>query len=403
MSERAYYSDSYTHVFKARVREQVTHAGRPAVVLETTYFYPNVGGQPDDRGTLNGIPVEEVAIRESDKALLHVLAQPLGTMDTVEAEINWARRWDHMQQHTGQHILSQAFIRAAEAVTIGFHLGADTVTIDLDADKLSPLEVEKAEQIANAAIAANPTITAWFPNPDELAQLALRKTPDVDGPLRVIAIGDFDVTACGGTHVRQAAEVGLIKILKVEKQKKGSRVEFVCGNRALADYTRKHQAMSQLAADFTCGIPEVTEAVGRLRAEAQGLRKELRSAKDELLDHEALNLLNEADLKGDLRLVRGLWPGREMADLRGLATRLTAKAGVVALLAAPGDKASLVFARSADLKQDMNTLFKAAVAQLPGGRGGGSAALAQGGGAPATTEALVAVLNFAEEQFNLHA
>lgn len=403
MTERAYYADSYTHQFRARVREVVTHDGKPAVVLDTTYFYPNVGGQPDDRGTLNGIPVQEIAIRESDKAILHILAQPLGNVETVEGEIDWLRRWDHMQQHTGQHILSQAFIRAAEAVTIGFHLGVDTVTIDLDTDHLSPAEVEKAELIANTLIASNPAIRAWFPSPDELAQLALRKTPDVDGPLRVIDIGGFDITACGGTHVRQAAEVGLIKILKVEKQKKATRVEFMCGNRALADYSRKHKIISQLAVDFTCGIPDVPEAVGRVRAEANSLRKDLRTAKDELLDHETVNLLNATEAKAGIKLVRGLWPDREMADLRGLATRLTASPSVIALLAAPSDKANVVFARSADLKQDMNALFKAAIGQVAGARGGGNPQLAQGGGAPATSEALVNVLNFAEEQLNLHA
>jgi alanyl-tRNA synthetase len=219
----------------------------------------------------------------------------------------------------------------------------------------------------------------------------------------VIAIGDFDVTACGGTHVRQAAEVGLIKILKVEKQKKGSRVEFVCGNRALADYARKHSLVSQLAADFTCGIPEVVEAVGRLRAESQALRKDLRTTRDELLDHEAEKLLHSTEAQAGVKLIKGVWPGREMADLRGLASRLIAANGVVALLAASGEKANVVFARSADLKQDMNVLFKAAIQQLNGARGGGSPNLAQGGGVTATPEALDTVLKFAEEQLNLHA
>jgi alanyl-tRNA synthetase len=403
MTERAYYSDSYTREFRTRVLEHVTHADRPAVVLEQTYFYPNVGGQPDDRGTLNGVPVVEIAIRESDKAILHVLAQPLTGTNEVEGVIDWPRRWDHMQQHTGQHILSQAFIRSAEAVTIGFHLGAETVTIDLDTDHLSQVEVDKAERIANDLLAANPAIKGWFPTPEELTQIALRKTPDVDGPLRVIAIGDFDVTACGGTHVRQAAEVAVIKILKMEKQKKATRIEFICGQRALTDYARKHSLVSQLAADLTCGVPEVVEAVGRVRSENQSLRKDLRTTKDELLDHEAVNLLNSTEARDGYKLVRGLWPEREMADLRGLATRLVASNGVLALLGSTGEKANLVFARSADLKQDMNALFKASLPQLAGARGGGSPNLAQGGGVRATNDELVKVLNFAEEQLKSHA
>jgi alanyl-tRNA synthetase len=303
-----------------------------------------------------------------------------------------------MQQHTGQHILSQAFIRSAEAVTIGFHLGADSLTIDLDADKLTPAQIDRAEITANDAVSANYPIRAWFPSPAELSQIPLRKTPEVDGKLRVVAIGEFDVTACGGTHVRQSAEVGLIKILKVEKQKKGTRVEFACGNRAWSDYARKHSIVTQLASDFTCGVPEVLNAVARLRNESQALSKDLKAVRGELLDYESAKLLESASERSGFKLVRGVWPDREMADVRGLATRVTAAKGVIALLASAGDKASIVFARSADLKNDMNVLFKTAIQQLPNARGGGSPNLAQGGGAPASVEEVEKVLKFAEGQ-----
>lgn len=397
MTDRQYYFDSYTRAFTARVSEQTTFQNRPAVVLDQTFFYPTSGGQPNDTGTLNGVKVEDVVVRESDKALLHVLVGSLNPGE-VKAEIDWPRRFDHMQQHTGQHILSQAFILAAEAVTIGFHLGDETVTIDLDADKLPANLIDRAEQIANQAISINHPIRAWFPTPDELAQMTLRKTPDVDGPLRVVAIGDFDLNACGGTHVKQSAEVGLIKILRTEKQKKGTRVEFVCGQRALADYGRKHAIIAGLAADFTCGIPEVPDVVNKLRSESQSLRKDLRSTRDELLDYEAKRLLAETAGQNGIKVIRGSWPDRDMNDLRGLATRLTASSGVVALVGSAGEKANFVFARSADLGQDMNKLFRSAIIQLNGARGGGSSNLAQGGGAKATLEEVNRVLDFAEKE-----
>ena len=398
MTERLYYSDSYTRRFAARVRESTTVNEQPALVLDQTFFYPASGGQPGDRGAMGGVPVVEVVVRESDNAILHIVEQAIQPAPQLECEIDWSRRFDHMQQHTGQHILSQAFIRAAEALTVGFHLGAETVTIDLDADKLPLATLERAEQIANEAVIANHPIRAWFPTPDELAQLVLRKTPDVDGPLRVVAIGDFDYNACGGTHVAHSGEVGSIKILKVEKQKKGARVEFICGGRALGDYARKHAIVTQLANDFTCGQAEVPDAVARLRGENQSLRKELRVARDELLDYEAARLAEAAPTRNGIKVVRGAWPDRDMNDLRGIATRVTASGGAAALLASAGDKANVVFARSGDLDRDMNQLLKSALSQLNGARGGGSPSMAQGGGVSASVAEIEKILKFAEAE-----
>jgi alanyl-tRNA synthetase len=318
--------------------------------------------------------------------------------DDLQAEINWARRFDHMQHHSGQHILSRAFLNVAEAMTIGFHLGVDTVTIDLDSDKLSSATIERAEQMANEVVAANHAVRAWFPTSEELAQLTLRKTPDVDGALRVVSIGEFDQTACGGTHVGQTAEVGPIKILKIEKQKKGTRVEFICGGRALADYARKHAILSGLAADFTCGIPDLPDVVARQRGENQTLRKDLQAAQAELLGYEASNLLAEAVEQNGFKLLRRAWQGREMNDLRGLASKVAAAPGVVALFGSAGEKASFVFARSSDVSKDMGSLFKLAIGQLNGGRGGGSPAMAQGGGVPATLDDVNKVLTVAEKE-----
>jgi alanyl-tRNA synthetase len=197
---RRYYTDSYTSVFTARVVEATTLEDRPAVVLDDTFFYPTSGGQPHDTGLLGGVPVFEVRLRESDGAVLHRLEGTLSE-GPVQGIIDWSRRLDHMQQHTGQHILSAAFVKVAEAPTIGFHLGEEYVSIDLGVRELDETRAVEAEELANAVVRTDLQIRAWFPSPDELATIPLRKTPDVEGDLRVVAIGEFDHSACGGTHV----------------------------------------------------------------------------------------------------------------------------------------------------------------------------------------------------------
>ena len=248
-TDRLYYADSYTRAFSARVVERVTVEARPAVVLDQTYFYPASGGQPCDTGRINGIPVVAVVIRDSDGALLHLLeAESPG--EQAQGEVDWPRRFDHMQQHTGQHVLSQVFIRIAEAETVSFHLGADNVTIDLVASQLSPADLARAEDLANEIVQRHLEIRAWFPADDELNRLPLRREPRAQGPVRVVAIGNFDFTACGGTHVARTGEIGLIKILGAAKAGKDTRIEFLCGERARRDYHRKNALAAQLAAQW---------------------------------------------------------------------------------------------------------------------------------------------------------
>jgi alanyl-tRNA synthetase len=397
LTERLYYADSYTRAFSARIVERLHVEDRPAVVLDRTYFYPASGGQPADHGALNGVPVLDVLVRAADEAVLHVLQAELAGAE-AQGEVEWERRFDHMQQHSGQHILSQAFLRAAEAETVSFHLSPGSVTIDLAGPALDDAAVARAEDVANAVVVADVPVRAWFPSEAELARLALRRTPDglAPGALRVVAIGDFDFNACGGTHVARAGELGLIKVVKLERRGAATRVEFRCGGRALADYRRKNEMMVALAAEFTCGVDEVPQAVGRLRTEAQEDRRALKAAREELLDYEAAALLAAAPARNGWRVVRRAWPEREPAELRGLAGRLAAQPGAVALLGNAGPKAQLVLARSADIQPDMRPALQAALAALGGGRGGGNPALAQGGGSAATLAQVESALAEAE-------
>lgn len=391
-TQRLYYSDAYTTTFDARCIERTDYGGSPAIILDRSYFYPTSGGQPHDTGALNGIPVIEVAVREGDGAVLHILARPLDG-DQVRGEIDWARRFDHMQSHTGQHILSRAFEALAEAETVGFHLSADSLTIDLDHPTLETAVIERAEALANQIVFEDHPVRAWFPDEAELATLTLRKTPEVDGRLRVVEIADFDLNACGGTHVARTGAVGLIKIVRVERRGDTLRLEFCCGGRALADYREKHALLSGMAASLTTGYREVPAALDRLRDENQALRRDLRAARSTLMEHEAARLRAEAPHNGVFALVTHISANGDAQAARELVQKLIAHPQTVVLCGVPGEKAQIIAARSDDLPHDMVPALRVALAALGVERGGGRPMFAQGGGAAATPESLSAALD----------
>jgi alanyl-tRNA synthetase len=389
---RRYYDDSYTHEFSARVIERLTD--HPAVILDQTYFYPTSGGQPNDIGTINGIPVIDVTTRKEDGAVVHVLAREVADDDAI-CVVDWARRFDLMQHHTGQHILSQAFSQVATASTVGFHLSAESVTIDLDRVNLPEDAVNAVEMLANQVVFANRPVTARIIQPDDAEGVRIRKLPEhlLTGGLRVIDIDGFDVTACGGTHVARTGEIGVIKILKLEKRGDKTRVEFRCGGRALLDYREKNIITNRLAADLTCSINEITQAVGRLQDDFKEAQRSIKAASGLLLDYEAERLVADAN-EGIIKLD---FPNRDFNEVRALAARITQKPGMIALLGASGEKAQVVFARSADLAQDMNALLKQILPLLENGRGGGQAQMAQGGGVPASADQVERALAAAEQ------
>jgi alanyl-tRNA synthetase len=399
MTIRKYYGDSYTTAFDASVTEMTDSGGKPAAVLDETFFYPTSGGQPHDTGTLGGSRVVGVEVRESDGAILHQLDTPVEA-GPVHGQVEWPRRLDHMHQHTGQHILSQAFLRASNAPTIGFHLGQETVSIDLETPKLADTAIAEAESIANDVVGRNLGIRAWFPEERELAGLALRKTPDVRGPLRVVAIGDFDYSACGGTHVRATGEVGLVSILRTERLGRGMRVEFLCGGRARADYAKKHALIRELSAALTCSPGEVAASVARLSAALVESRRQLSTLHERELDSEAGRRLDLARRQGTVRIVSAAWAERPIDEVKGLALRMTSMPDVIALLGVAGQRSQLVFARSEDLAVELKPVFERTLASLGGGKGGGSRIL-QGAAGSATLERLESVLAAAAGELRL--
>ena len=396
-TERLYYHDAYTVAFSAEVVERLTVDGRPALTLTRTYFYPAGGGQPADRGTIQGVEVLDVLTRSADKAVLHLLAGEVGGQ-TVSGQVDWARRFDHMQQHTGQHILTQAFVQEAGANTVGFHLSPDSVTIDLDAAPIAPDVLERVEDLVNQIICENRPVRTRFVPPNELDDVRVRLLPDdlaTEG-VRVVEVEGFDATACGGTHVARTGEIGLLKVVKLERRGEETRVEFRCGWRALADYRQKNAMVNRLAAEFTVGHWEIDQAVERLKVERQALSRELKAARSQLLDYEEASLLAGAPEQAGRRLVKRAFDERDAGEVRALASRLIQTPGIIALLGASGEKAQIVLARSADLPHDMAAILGAALPILGSDRGGGRPDFAQGGGVPAGVDLVAAALDEAE-------
>ncbi len=401
-TQRLYYHDATTTTFSAEIVETITVQNQPAVILDQTLFYPTSGGQPNDTGTLNGVAVVDVFVRPNDEAIVHVLAEPLKA-GSAEAQIDWSRRFDHMQHHTGQHILSQAFLQVADAATVGFHLSDNSVTIDLDTANLSDSAVSQAQSLTNEIIWQNRSIRVRMVSEAEAAELPLRKRPPAhDGQLRLIDIADFDLTACGGTHVAQTGGVGLLKISKVEKRGDKTRVSFLCGARALADYDLKHDVLADLSAKLTTGIDALDPAIHKLQQENKQLRREQSQLQETLLAYQAEDIRQRARLMGDVRVMAHVLEQGDPKQLRTLANLLLADGRAIALLGLSAERGHLFFARADDTPGDMNALLKVSLAALQSSAGGGRDHAAQGSAPPCTTAEieqaiLVAVSKLVEE------
>src|SRR5512140_2407024 len=274
MTERLYYTDAYLRSFDARIVDRASD-GR-TVYLDRTAFYPTSGGQPFDTGTLAGIAVTDV-VDEGDR-IAHVLASPASTIETVHGQIDWARRFDHMQQHTGQHLLSAVFVRELHAPTVSFHLGEETSTIDLATPAIAHHSLERVERISNEIIGEDRPVTISYASRDEaeamLASGELRKLPDREGTIRVIDIADLDRNACGGTHVRATGQIGGLLIRRLEKVSRGLRIEFVCGLRAVRAARLDAAVLTETAGLLSTGAPELPGLIRQMLADSKSTAKE---------------------------------------------------------------------------------------------------------------------------------
>ena len=271
MTSRIYYTEAYRTLFEATVTACDTVDGRYHVTLDRTAFYPTSGGQPFDTGTLGGAAVTDVIDRE-DGEIAHVVAAPLATGAVVSGAIDWARRFEHMQQHTGQHVLSAAFDRLFQARTESFHMGAAAATIDL-AREVTPRQIAEAESEANRVVWEDRPVAIRFASPEEAAAMPLRKEPARTGPLRLVDVEGFDLSACGGTHVARTGGVGIIAVGGWEKFRQGTRVEFLCGGRALARFRLWRDSLAATQKFLSVAPDEIAAAVERMQADSKAQQR----------------------------------------------------------------------------------------------------------------------------------
>lgn len=397
MTIRLYYEDSYCRTFQAKIIDRFYIDNQPAIILDRTCFYPTSGGQPFDTGAINEIPVVNVYIRENDYEIVHVLTADV-TTSSVEGSINWSRRFDHMQQHSGQHILSQAFVRTAGWPTVGFHLGTDNCTIDLATKGVTKEQLAAAELLANGIIWENRTIQSRMGDQHAVEVLDIRKAPDIEGEqYRLIDIAGFDLCACGGTHVSRTGEIGLIKIVKVEQRGPNTRLEFHCGQRALKDYGIKNAIISRLSSELTTGFFEIEHSVNRIREDAKITRQQLKKQSKKLVEYEAQELLSENVESDKIRIICQVFANRNPDEIRMLANKISQNGSAVALLGLAGSKSLIVFASSRNLPIDVNKILSQTLPYLGDATGGGSAIFAQGGGPEVTQKEMQKVLDKAYE------
>ena len=370
MTERLYYADAYLERFEARVVARSADGMR--VYLDRTAFYPTSGGQPHDLGALGGVAVVDVV--DEDERVAHLLAAPLEG-DTVEGVVEWRRRRDHMQQHTGQHLLSALASDRFGWETVSVHFGPDGSTLDLGADSIGADALRELERLANLAITENRPVTVSFE--DAVAATGLRKPSDRGGMLRIVTIADMDRSACGGTHVRATGEIGAIVLRRSERVRKSTRVEFLCGDRAIARARADYDVLSALAQGMSCRIDELSTLITSQHEQLRALENERRRLEDEVSVSRARDAYGELepDARGIRRLVERRPAGKaDAARALALAFCALPRATFAVAVTAPP---AVLFAASDDSGVDAGRVLKAALGEV-GGRGGGSPRLAQG-------------------------
>ncbi len=376
---RLYYSDPLLFRFDASVVESgILADGRRFVVLDRTAFYPTSGGQPHDLGRLGGAPILDVIDREDDGAVLHVVDGELPPGTSVTGEVDLERRVDHMQQHSGQHVLSAAFIQACKAPTVSFHLGAEVSTIDLAAH-VDTGAITAAEDLANRVVHENRPVEVRFVSADEAANLPLRKTPTRGGTLRLVDIRDWDLSACGGTHVAATGTIGSIVVTGWERYKGGTRVSFACGGRAVRQFRALRDAATATARQLSVLPAELPDAVVRLQADLKALRHEQRALFERLAAYEAAELASAADQHPGLSIASAVLDGRDGAALKSLAQAVASRPGYAAILVSGSRPALVVVARGDGVALDAGDVVRQLVSRF-GGKGGGRPELAQAGG-----------------------
>lgn len=372
MTEKLFWKDSYQQEFNASVVDQFPVEDGYAVVLDRTCFYATSGGQPNDLGSLESIRVKDVRI-EGDR-LLHILEAPL-TIPRVKGTIDWQRRFDHMQQHSGQHILSAAFFRLYDAETSSFHLGENDCSIELNKPRLKEEDIHRAEDLANEMICSSVDVEAFFVDPEKAEDYPLRKKSDLTEALRIIRISDFDLSPCSGTHVRNSGEVGIICVTGLEKISQGVKIYFLCGQRVRHRYRKDLGILKSLSAEMTTSVELLPESISRLRSQMKDLRKELKRFQEKELLKEVEILCAHAESVENGNRVIAVWD-RPYSEVRFVAQRMTEQSSIYGAIASIPD-CRVAFFKGRELNYDLKSVFQEFI----------STASAKGGGPPHLMEA----------------
>jgi alanyl-tRNA synthetase len=367
---RLYFEDPYQTEFEAEIVERRVHEGRPSVVLDRTCFYAESGGQPWDLGTLNDVPV--VKVIEDEGSIVHVLEKELSG-DRVQGRVDWARRFDHMQQHTGQHVLSQAFIEVLKGETRSFHLGAEESSLEIGLANASEESLDRVERRANDLIFDDLPVKTYFVPPDRIAEVPLRRPPKVEGTVRVVEVDGVEYSACGGTHVRRTGEIGQVKILSAERIRGNLRFTFVCGGRALAAFQLRNRIVRDLVGRFNVQAKDVPASVAKLSDELKDLKKRFKKVEEKLAGYEA----SEYIAKSEGQIISAVLDEKSPDAARALALSIVRQGRYFVCFGARSEARShILLARSEALSMDLRSLVPM-IAPLINGKGGGGPSLVE--------------------------
>jgi alanyl-tRNA synthetase len=380
-SQLLYQQDPYKLDFAARVVDVLTLPdGRKGVVLDQTYFYPTGGGQEHDTGTIGSARVVDVFKDDAHSRLVHVVEGELG-FESVKASIDAERRLRHMQHHTAQHLLTQCILRQTEYETVSANInGYSPSTLDIVATQISKSDLDQAELMANQMIYENRLVKTYFVSPEELKSIHLRRPPKVNENIRIVEIDSYDYSPCGGTHVSRTGSIGLVKVVKAERQNDKIRIHFIAGIQAMEVFHNVYDSITGLAIRMTINWQDIPDVVSKQADQLSVLQKELLGLRQASVKYEARELVDKAETHDGMRLVRVSYENRAVTELRLLGDELKKMPKVVAYLSSyDGQKVSLIVSCGEGTGEDARVLLMAHLAQI-GGRGGGDARLAQGGG-----------------------
>ncbi len=369
-TRRLYLEDAYQKEFEAVVVDKGLIEGQPVYVLDQTCFYPDSGGQPSDRGSIGGVEVLDV--REDGPRIVHILEKDIEARQ-IHGVIDWRRRFDHMQQHSGQHILSQSFFELLHGETLSFHLGEAVSTLEIGISAISAPDLARVEERANAIVFEDREIKTYFVPEEKISSIPLRRPPQKHGLIRVVEVSGFDYSACGGTHCRRTGEVGLIKIIKWEKIRGNLRFEFLCGRRAVEDYAWKNKTMIELASRLSIHEKNVLAAMEKTFLEVKQARKKTRQLQERLASYEAEEVIKKSGGK----IITAVWKDKTPDEARLLALNIIKAGEFVVLYGVEGEERNhLLFASSEKLGLDMRKLIPVVLAKVKG-KGGGSTSLVE--------------------------